>query len=243
MKQNSSMKFKTMTMQAMAVCASLLVAACGGGGSDSSGTVTTTPPAPAVKTYPIESAVTAFNTSSHTNTLTYTDSKGNVFTIEYSNAPGADASFNGQAAKTSVVTAVLKLNGALVETTSQTVYFQIAPFKVLGTLDSDGLYSIAANQGTLPASAKVGDTGSFFTSTEYASASSSTIVSHTVGTWTLEANTADTAYFCKNDSITDNTVNAQPVTSSECYRVNAAGTVLGMRVTVTMDGQTFVFTG
>mgnify|MGYP001150981721 FL=1 len=174
----------------------LLLSACGGGGGSSGTGNTPITPSIAKTQYPIEAAITSLNTSSFSKSLRYTDTKGVIYSIDFSSVPSGDTSFNGKAAKTATQTMALKVNGVAAGTSIHTFYFQINPFKVLGYAENGGSYVVAANQVALPTSSPVGSSGKFYTLTEYASNLSSLPVSTTVAHWSLEADTSSTAYFC-----------------------------------------------
>jgi hypothetical protein len=59
-------------------------------------------------------------------------------------------------------------------------------------------------------------------------------------TWTLEADTATTAFLCANTTAkeTDGQVMA---TTAGCYKISTAGTVVGIKWTVAVAGKTLKF--
>lgn len=214
-----------------------ILTACGGGG-DGGGTAATATTSSV--TYPLDSAVTAFFNSSHSFTSSYTDpSTKDVYTLTYGYAPGGDSAFEGKAAKTATLTINVKKNGTQVATSSGTVYFQIGPFKRLGAILGTGEYSVVTNQAVLPASAKAGDIGNLDTATEYTSSNKIQISSTSVDTWELQADTANTAYFCINS--TSKSPDGSASSSAECYKINASGAVIGNKFTLVENGKSITF--
>lgn len=214
-----------------AVLLSVLLTGCGGGGD--AGTVS-------VATFPLDSAAQSFLTSSHNFTANYTDpTNGDLYTLAYGFTPGNDSSFEGQTAKTANFTLSLNKNGSPFTTTSEIIYFQIGPVKSLGVTLGTGEYIVTANQVALPASGKVGDIGNLDTKTFYTNNTKSTSTATEVDTWSLQADTATTAYLCANSSISY-TVGIN-VSGSECYKINTSGAILGNKVTIAINGKSVTF--
>lgn len=218
------------------VVISAALAACGGGGGDSSS------PAPvAPTTFPIEAAVSGFLTSSSAFTTNYTDpDNGDVYTLSYGYAPSGDATFEGMPAKTGVTTQNFKLNGAFLGSATTTSYFQLSPVKSLGGTGS-GIYGVSGTQTPYPATGKVGDLGSTGTSTIYTDSTKSKIAATAMSTWELSAaDSATTAYFCFNNTI--KYTNGNPdVHSSQCYKIDTKGIVIGNKITMTINGEVLKF--
>lgn len=212
------------------VFVSALLAGCGGGGG---ATVS-------VATFPLDTGAQSFLTSSHHFTANYTDpAKGDLYTLVYSYTPGADASFEGQAAKTANLVLNLKKNNTQQLSSSEVIYFQTGPVKFLGATGS-GEYIVAANQVPFPVSGKVGDSGSLDTKISYSDSSKTVINGTEVDTWVLQpADSATTAYLCLKTSITDS--HGFTLSGAECYKINTDGTVLGNKITVTVNGLSITF--
>ncbi|MEN3366346.1 MAG: hypothetical protein V7606_3620, partial [Burkholderiales bacterium] len=197
--------------------------ACGGG---SSGDDTVT-------VFPIEGAVTTYLTTPRSFTANYTDPQNNdVFVLGYVHTPGADSSFEGNAAKTVNVAVEIKRNGVQVSQSSQVDYFQTSPFRYLGSIDGGGEYSVAANQAALPTTASVGATGNFYTGTSYTNSTKSTVTGTQTTVWSLQRDTPSTALFCTNSTF--KSTGNPDLTSSECYKINASGTVIGNRISLSV---------
>ncbi len=218
------------------VAISVALTACGGGGGDNSS------PAPAAPaTFPIEAAVSGFLTSSSAFTTNYTDpDNGDIYTLSYGYAPSGDATFEGVPAKTGVTTQNFKLNGGFLGAATTTSYFQLSPVKSLGGTGS-GIYGVAGTQTAYPATGKVGDLGSTGTSTIYTDSTKSKVAATAISTWELSAaDSATTAYFCFNNTI--KYTNGNPdAHSSQCYKIDTKGIVIGNKITMTINGEVLKF--
>lgn len=213
--------------QVAALGISGLVAACGGGGD--SGPVTST------ATFPVASAVNAFVTASHQYDLTGA-LPGIAFTARYVYTPAGTATFEGRSTSSARQTVTLTATGVAPQTSTSTVYFTTGPYVQYGSIDDDGSYDVFNQTGSLPASARVGDSGTLGTGTSYANSSKTAITGTTQASWTLNADTATTALFCINQTISG----SPPASGAECYRVDTTGQVLGMVIKVNVSGQTLV---
>ena len=218
------------SIAAGAVFVSALLAGCGGGGG---GTVS-------VATFPLDSGAQSFLTSSHHFTANYTDpAKGDLYTLEYSYTPGADASFERQAAKTANLALNLQKNSTQQLTSSEVIYFQTGPVKFLGATGS-GEYVVASNQVPFPVSGKIGDSGNLDTKISYSDSSKTAIKRTEVDTWVLQpADSATTAYLCMTTTIAN--PNGITISGSECYKINTSGTVLGNKLILTVNGLSITF--
>lgn len=211
-----------LTLSALTV----LLAGCGGGSGDDSTPVD----------FPIDAAYSALYTSASTLNATYEfdGSPPHTDTITLTLVPEADSTFEGVAAKTAAITATLEENGTPpgTVTISATEYFQISPYKYLGTVYGTGTYEVATSQQTLPTTARIGDSGSFYRSTSYTDNTKAVVEGNTVATWSLERDpTSKTrAYFCANAEETY-TNGDDPFATSTCYRIDAGGSIIGLRVT------------
>lgn len=65
-------------------------------------------------------------------------------------------------------------------------------------------------------------------------------ISRTIVRWSLRADTAQTALACIEAEQFD-VATAASATEASCYRIDAAGAILGMEFDVTVNGQTLEF--
>jgi hypothetical protein len=215
-----------------AVIVSAVLSSCGGGGDGGGGG----PSGPVASTlpFPIAGAISVYEQTSHSFTLNGTDNRtSNSYTFTYSFTPGAATTFEGSAAQTASTSAILKTNGVTTATGSGTDYYQVNPFVALGHVSTTGQYAVASSQTAFPTTGMVGQTGAAWLETQYANSSKATVQSTTTVTWSLEADTAMTAWFCLNYS----TASSNPtLTESDCYKVDGSGNVLGYKLTTSQSG-------
>lgn len=164
-----------------------------------------------------------------------------TYTMSLSIAPAADGTFEGVVRKKSIESLTIKKNGSVTGVTNIDLYYSLNPFTTQGASYSDGTYAVqTTTSGAFPATAKVGDSGSLGTLTTYTSSSKATVQSTAQSTWTLEADTATTAFGCAN-SVIKNASGAQTGTAAGCYKIDTNGNALGMRFTLSVAGKTLVF--
>lgn len=225
---------KKLTTTGLAACVIASLTACGGGGGSTSNNTPTT--------FAVDTAYTQAATSGISLNGTAVDG-ADTWTMAMSVTPAADETFEGATAKKSVVSITIKKNGATVLSSGGESFFSINPFKTKGLKLNDGHYGVATVAGgAMSNAAIIGNNGSLGTVTVYASASKSTVSFTQEATWTLEEDTATTAYACTNTTAKD-TAGALPTTTSVCYKIDANGTVKGMKYTlfIPATGKTLVF--
>jgi hypothetical protein len=194
-----------------------LLTSCGGGSSSST-------------VFPIDAAASAFYGSSRTFSVSNNDT-ADTYTITYNLTPGADMVFESVTARTLTYAATLEENGIPVEASGGTDYFQTSPYRYLGTLYNDNTYEVAANQAALPATASIGNSGAFYTSTTYTDSSKSTIEDTSVVRWSLEddPSSRSRANFCVSNATTF-VDGSDPLTTSTCLQIDESGSILGIRL-------------
>ena len=229
----SSARFSTPLRLAAcgAVAAAVLsLSACGGGGGYS-GNV------PSALDFKVDSAVSAYASTAHQFNLTGV-LNGVTYTASFSLTPGAPGTFEGKPASTSVQTVALRSNGTLAAETTTTSYFATNPYyAAYGSVDQvDGGYSVFNQTANLPVTARVGQSGPLGTGIDYADIRKTQVTDTSTVIWSLEADTASTAMLCVNTVIPG----SLPITASECYRIDANGTLSGLVLKVTVDGKTLI---
>ncbi|HQS33347.1 hypothetical protein, partial [Polaromonas sp.] len=164
-----------------------------------------------------------------------------TWSMTVSLAPAPDEVFEGVVRKKALQSLTLKKNGTVLTATNIQSYYSINPLTTQGARYSDGTYAVqTSTTGAFPVAAKVGDGGPLGVFTVYTSASKTSIQSTTESTWTLEADTATTAFGCVN-SIIKNAAGAQTGTAAGCYKIDTSGNALGLRYTLSVAGKTLVF--
>jgi hypothetical protein len=218
------------------LCLAALLSACGGGGGDAAPAATPI----AAASFPMDAAYTKAMTNGVNLNGTAIDG-ADTWTMSASIAPASDAMFEGVVRKKSIQALTIKKNGSVLSSETISSYYSINPFTTYGSSSSGGTYAVQTSPaGAFPTTAKVGDSGSLGISTTYTSSSKTTVQSTTQGTWTLEADTATTAFGCAN-IVMKNASGAQIGTGASCYKIDTNGNALGMRFTVSVPGLTLVF--
>ena len=218
---------------------SSLTAGCGGGGGGSpAATITTavpvvtTAPTPTLAVagpvVPIELAIAGLYSVSRHFERTETDAKGNVYVGTADITVNADTLFERATAKRTDVRRNLTKNGVSLQASSESDFFLVSPYRVVGTQSNDtSLYIIASGQVPLPATGKPGDSGYFYDSTFYDSPAKNLVLATATNRWEIAADTPTSVLFCVNSVITF-TQGAGNATKSECYQINTAGNVFGI---------------
>ncbi len=207
--------------------AAALLSACGGGGSNNGPVVSTLD-------FPVETAVSVYMQSDHAFPNLTGSLDGTNFTMSYTFTPGALAAFEGHTAHTATESAVLTVNGVQSQVTSIS-YFAVDPYVSYGSLDQDTLeYAVVNQTANLPTTAKVGQSGVLGDEISYVDSSKAQVSDTSTLGWSLEADTATTALFCINVNVNNTSVGD----GSQCYRVDANGTVRDLVIRVNVNGST-----
>jgi hypothetical protein len=204
----------------------VLLSACGGGGGSDG-------PVVSALDFPVETAVSVYLQSAHQFNLAGS-LNGSNFTMSYTFTPGALAAFEGHAAHTATEVAVLTANGVQSQVRF-TNYFALDPYVSYGSLDLDtGEYAVFNQTANLPATARVGQSGALGNEISYVDSSKLQVTDTSTLGWSVEADTATTALFCINVNVNNSSVGD----GSQCYRIDANGTVLDFLVRVNVNGST-----
>jgi len=216
------------------ICAFLT--ACGGG-SDST---PTTPVTSGATTFPLDAAYTKAYSNAVSLSSTAVDG-ADTYSATESLTPASDEVFEGVVRKKAIKSATIKKNGVLLTVTNSQHYFSINPFVLRGARYQDGTYAVQTNiVGAFASAAKVGDSGALGVLTVYNDTSKTSIQSTTASTWTLEADTATTAFSCVN-RILKNAAGEKIATATNCDKIDTNGNRLGVRDTLSVDGKTLIF--
>lgn len=228
---------KLRTTLALSITSAFL-AACGGGGGDSTPTATAT--TTTTTTFPLDAAYTKAVTNGVSLSGTAVDG-ADTWTMTVSLTPASDEAFEGVVRKKAIQSLTIKKNGTVLTATNIQSYYSLNPFATQGARYSDGTYAVqTSTTGSFAVAAKVGDSGGLGVLTLYANANKTSAQGTTESTWTLEADTATTAFGCVN-SIVKNAAGAQTGTAAGCYKIDTNGNALGMRYTLNVAGKTLVF--
>lgn len=244
------MKFRS---QLSCLFATLLVAACGGG-SDSDSVASGPPPAPDVTvastlSFPVDAAITAFQQSAQHFTLSAVDGASVPYTLDVTQTPGEIKPFNGgvESVFTTMITANIKKNGVDFKQSLSELYFKTGAYIQIGKLGIISGLLTKSNVSTplyLPVSATVGQSGALNSAElfEEANASEPKPWGNEAVTWELQADTALTAWLCIKTATTPLlATGATAYSETDCYKINASGTVLTQSVTLTNGAVTLSF--
>lgn len=202
---------------------------CGGGGGDAP--ISTVSSA----TYSPQAVSAQDLRTASSFTVTAADATG-TYQVTVSDTPLSDAVFEGITRNVSLTTVTTKQGNALLSTSSHLNYYGLNPSRRYGSLDTDGAYTVTTATGTMPVSAKVGETWSGDISAVYSNSSKTKVLHYETRNWSLEADTLTTAFLCANNVRSDSNL-----TGSSCRKIDAAGNILGHRVTLFLNGQSLTF--
>lgn len=214
---------ENMKKLAIVMAMASVVTACGGGGDGGPPTSTTAFNADAAFAFSLTNGVSFSG-------LTGSDA-GRAFTASIAFTPAADATFAGAVRKRSTQTVSLSTPGIATQTTTMQMFYTTGPSRLVGTTQTGG-YIEYVSQGNLPTAGSVGQSGPFANGTSYTSSAKTTQVGTVAITWSIEPDTATTAFACLT-SVTTGSVQA---TEKDCFKINAGGTILGARITLTASG-------
>ncbi len=206
------------------------LSACGGGGGDDTTLPTTL-------AFPVQAVYDTYLTTA-TNAALNGVVNGVSYQMTISNIPQPDAAFEGVQRKVLLETGMLKQGTTLLTTTSTFQFFSLNPTRTYGGVSTDGRYAVYTNVGSFPLTAKVGDTWPGYVGVVYKDATKVTKLIDLTQNWSLEPDTATTAYLCANTVQKSSTPTS---TEAMCRRIDAAGKILGYRLTIMINGQSLTF--
>lgn len=231
------MRLLTLTMTA-----ALCVAGCGGGGGGEAGAPTAT------VSVNMDRAFTTFlSTPVNFPGLSTRDTQGNNYVLGFNLTPTTDYTLNGTVYKQTVQNTTLTVNGSVPageRFPSQYLYLQnptrlsahIVASRNAGFAPIIYAVTLLNNSVGLPTAGVVGTSGTYATSISYPAKLDRTTTSGTLPsgnatvTWSIEPDTATTAFACL----------ALPI-EKDCLKINAAGDIVGARITVNVGTQTLTF--
>ncbi len=193
-------------------------------------------PVDAVFTYLASTA-----TASPPYTASATDAAGNILSLSVSLAPGPDKTdplIYPALLKTYTQTNILKKNGSVISTNNFEVFYSVAPFSIYGNLNN--MYGSSNNMKVstllqLPTTSRVGSSGVFYKGRNYIN--KATLNPDTwYATWSVEADSATTAWLCLNTEITPANATAVSTAEIDCFRINQAGNITGFKADITENG-------
>jgi hypothetical protein len=227
MKSHASTHTRRIALAAVATAAASLLAACGGGG----GSGTTAPAATTSTTsFALGAALASFvkDTRTASFTVSGTGSNGSqTITVSGSGTAAESAvlgTFEGAAAynKTSSLVGSLTVQGTTNPLNTSGVDNYDLNFKPVGSTSASS-YCVTTSYVALPATVRVGDTGSWYEQTCYTNASKTTKVLTLAVSFQIETDTASTALWRIQQRAT--TTAGVTTSGTAAYRITPSGGV------------------
>lgn len=209
----------------------VLLAACGGGGGGG------TPegggsPLP-VSTFNMQAALASTLAQGATPAPVRGTVGNDTVEVTLTYAPAADGVFEGQTYKRATERAITRVNGAVLDDTSSTLYY-VPPASVMVSTSGPDLVTRMSHDGALPTAGTIGASGPYLHSSTTLNMGGTTIpLGDTVATWSLEPDTGATAWAC----LTATPVEDPSTWQKTCWRIDPAGVVSGLRITMMIQGQ------
>lgn len=228
---------------------SLFLAGCGGG-SGGSDTITTAQP-PSAVSFPVEAALVTALTTERTFSSTCTPAVNGIqlgMSQSFIPQPDAPSPWTNPITKVTASLATLIANGVSQSQVTTRYYFTAQPLLLYGhqtrhypATVQRGENAPYVTDSSLPTTALVGSSGPFVHYNAF-NIIGGELVRRGVITWSLNSDTADTAWFCLHITVTD--VQTGTVsTETDCYLIDAAGKTLRTKLNTTVNGQPFTCGG
>jgi hypothetical protein len=212
---------KTIINRIFGLTLALTISACGGGGGGSSG------PIPSNETFQLRTAYVNYITETRSMPFTVSGTRAGANITGSGTAtqgPLSFTTFELQQAqqKTTTVTGTITVNGVSDLLSSSSTTYVDANFNPLGSSGTD--YTVVTGNASIPNTARVNDTGTWYSTIRYAS--STKAVRRGTGTvsYVLEPDTASTALLKIIHSERDNS-NTETYRSTVTFRMTPTGTL------------------
>jgi hypothetical protein len=198
-----------------------------GSGANVGATTGSTSPQGSALVFPVSAAFSSFLGTASTYHLSGGDNQGNSYQLVWELVPGAVTADTSR--KTTLIKSRLTFNGETPILGEATTTYTDGPFTLHGGTYA---YTQFPNRQSAPMTATVGSSGPLASGYEAGvdpatGDNASSDVSQTI-TWSLESDTATTAWLCINT-----TTQSAPVTiEKNCARINESGSILGFRSSV-----------
>ena len=191
--------------------------------------------------FPVEAVFTSLASTASTYTASATDAAGNNFLLSVDRIPGPDKTdplIYAAPLKTYSLSNILRKNGTITATKNFEDFYSVAPFSFFGSLNN--LYGSSNNmkvttQLPLPATSRVGTSGVLYKGRNYINKVTSSFDTW-YALWSLEADSATTAWLCLNIEITPANATVVSTAEGDCFRINQAGDITGFKADVTENG-------
>lgn len=245
------------------VLAGGLLSACGGSGDAPCGydafgnpifcapvnpyPVVPQPVAPVASTLPFPLAQAVANTISQPLSFQVSsqDTFGNSYLMSYASTPG-QGTFNGTPALAATVVQSVFENGTSLGTTTTTNLYDPTTDAFLAANNGlPGGNVVATQSFAVPATGLVGQSFPNFTANIYHDATQAVIDGTVTETVSINPDTASTALVCFDDVVQLTPAGVadglSDLPASTCVRIDAAGNLVGLQVTTTVNGGSLTF--
>lgn len=210
-----------------------ILSACGGGG-DGSGEL----PAPApIVTFDMNAAYAFALSKGVSFSGLQATARGITFGMSINYSPTTDGPLQGLTYKRTTLTVNMSASNAAPMTTTATEYYTLNPTRMVGEVKDEGVMTLFTWQSDLPSAGSVGQSGPYFRATSYTSTTSGSAIGEAAVTWSLEEDTATTAWACLSVGVPG----SGTFYEKDCMRIDQAGAISGARAVLIVDGETVVF--
>jgi len=218
----SSARFKW----ALSIGSLAALSACGGGGSSTSSL-----------SFPVNEALTAFYQSSAVYNLSATNGS-TTYRLQVALTPGPQTTFIGTKVNSTVLVDSIESNGSVIATGGKTVLYLGSPFREWGGILASGVYEVDHDQQILPAMVSTGASGLLDKQDYFADSTLTDVIATGTRNWTMAAASADTGLFCIDDN---DDLGGGPETEEDCYVLDEKGNVMGLQITLVLNGTALTF--
>lgn len=198
--------------------------------------------------FPVEAVFASMASTASTYTATATDAAGNSFLLSVDRVPGPDKTdplIYAVPLKTYSQSNTISKNGVVTSTNTKNFedFYSVAPFYLFGSLNN--MFGSSNNmkvttQLPLPATSQVGASGVLYKGRNYIN-KVTTSFDTWYAMWSLEADSATTAWLCLNVEITPANATAVSTAENDCFRINQAGNITGFKADITVNGITLSY--
>lgn len=191
--------------------------------------------------FPVEAVLVSLASTASSYAASATDSAGNSLMLSVGLAPGAEKSeplVYGEPLLTFTRSAILRKNGNITSTKHYENFYSANPFYLFGNLNN--LYGTSntmrvTTQLPLPSTGRVGASGVLYKGRNYLS-NAALSPDRWFATWSLEADSATTAWLCLGIGVTPASSAAVTEAETDCYLIDQTGNVIGFKADMTENG-------
>ena len=208
----------------------------------------TTPPVSSTLTFPVQQSLRNIASTPYSFNVSASDGV-NSYNLQYNSTPViGNLNFNGVISPAQrIETLVITENGVPLSSSNKTIVFQTTnPLVPLGSF-RDGMSSFEVDQGVqiLPAFGLVGQIYPYFSGHIYRDSAQSVLDATTTESISLQPDTATTALLCSQDDFnltpTGNIDQLSGFSQSTCFRIDSQSNVLGVVLTIPVNGSLLNF--